>query len=521
MKKWMKLHTLAALALFATPLCIACAPVEPAAVSMPAAKSTQEIDAYIEDMRAAWRVPGMAVAIVNREGVLYAKGFGTLEAGGSAPVDADTVFAIGSNGKSFTSVLMGTLHDEGVIGLDQTVVSALPGFAMADPAATSALTFTHALSHTSGLPEQSGLGAWYLLGADQQALVGSIANVELASAPGERFAYNNSMFAVAAQAAEQATGTSYHDLLRMRVYGPLGMARTSTQLEDLPASNVATPHGFSGGKPVALPFHPVRGAAAAGSVNASLNDMTRFVRMMLGEGEVDGARVLAPETAARLQTLSRPFAEGEMVDITGMLSAVDQGEKLGRFGYGLGLGVLEYDGASYAMHGGSIDGMTSWMMWSPEKNIGVIVLSNSGNIAVPALASFAALNPQIGLPMDRTLERMLPMLDQFVADPPMPPVDSSLAIAMTPDLLVGEYTNLLGGFRITLEDYVARLVFERTGYAGTVIPLGGDAYWVDLDNPALMDFGLTLKTEGEKLQLVETPLPYPALFPADPVFVRQ
>ncbi|GGD62940.1 serine hydrolase domain-containing protein [Croceicoccus mobilis] len=488
----------------------------------PSERQFDELDSYIETTMRDWRVPGVALAIVGRDGVIHTATYGTTDITNGDPVDTDTIFAVGSNGKSLTAAMLGALQDEGALDLSQPIGSVLPDFAMAD-SDHDAVTFEDALSHLSGLPTQSGLGAWYLQGADQPSLVQSIRRVKPVAPLRTRFGYNNSMFAAAAQAAETATGKDYHALMQAKLFTPLGMKRSSTSLDQFPDGNLAKPHGYVGGQPVRIAFHPVIGAAAAGSVNASLMDMTRFIRMMLNGGTMDGKTVITQQTAGAIQSVRHELAPDEMPEIFQILGGVEYPQEVGQLGYGLGLANVEYFGSDYAFHGGSIDGMTSWMMWSPQAGVGVVVLTNSGNIAYPAWASFAAVNAAAGLPADRTLVRLASMRDAIIADPPTPE-GNGMAPALPVAELAGVYANPLGGFEIVAgAKGHADLRFIKTGYEADVTSLGGPDYWVDFANPALPDFGLTLTSQtGESpLILSESPSEYPALFAADPAFTRR
>jgi hypothetical protein len=259
-------------------------------------------------------------------------------------------------------------------------------------------------------------------------------------------------------------------------------------------------------------------------MNASLMDMTCFVRMMMGGGSLDGKTIVSGQTARRIQSTCHELAESEMPEIFQILRSAQYPDEVGRVGYGLGLANVEYFGATYSFHGGSIDGMTSWMMWSPERDIGVVVLTNSGNIAYPAWAAFAAVNAGAGLPADTTLVRLAGLRDQVLADPPHPEPASNVPPIVPLSELYGDYANRLGAFSIRPGDNgKATLTFPETGFVADVTPLGGRDYWVDLRNPALPDFGLTLTSQpGEdKAILAESPSELPPLFASDPAFVRR
>jgi len=108
------------------------------------------LDAYIDKARKDWGVAGLAVAVVKGDSVIYAKGFGVREVGKPEPIDERTLFAIGSNTKSFTVVALGMLQDEGKLTIDDKMMAYLPEFAMSDPYITRELTLRDLVTHRSG-----------------------------------------------------------------------------------------------------------------------------------------------------------------------------------------------------------------------------------------------------------------------------------------------------------------------------------------------------------------------------------
>lgn len=493
---------------------------EPAAEETP---SFAAFDAYVEQAMRTWRVPGMAIAIVRRDRILHLRGYGVREEGKGGAVDADTVFAIGSNGKSFTAVMLGALEESGTIDLRSPIVNALPRFRMQDAYANDNVTFEDALSHRSGLATQSGLAAWYMFGANVDELVASVAHMPPARTFRAGFAYNNTMFAVAAAGASATTGLSYEELVRTKLLQPLRMTRSSSTLDITTRGNVATPHAYVAGVPTPVPYHPVLGASAAGSMNSTARDMARYVRMMMNGGSLDGVRILRPETAARLQQLRHVFVDDEMMDIRRLIGALEDPGRVTNLGYGLGLASMTYDGATYTLHGGGIDGMTSWMAWSPEDDIGFVALTNGGNIAVPAAMMFKAVRPLIGLPDADILGRMEPLRKALTAGPSLPEVRERLPAIAPASALVGAYANRLGAFHVTSGTGGARVRIDRTGYEGALTHLSGGRYAVMWDNPALPVWGfeIELAPDGSIGGLRGVSFDSTPWFAIDPVFTRQ
>lgn len=455
--------------------------------------SFEAFDAYVERNMRTWRVPGLAIAIVRGDRILHLRGYGVREEGHRAAVDADTVFAIGSNGKSFTAVMLGALEDADVLDMRDPIVGYLPSFSMIDPYANRNVTFEDALGHRTGLAQQSGLAAWYMFGAEVDELVGLVRYMPPARPFRGGFAYNNTMFAVAAAGASATTGLSYEVLVRTRVLTPLRMTRSSPSLDITVRGNVATPHAYAAGAPIATSYHPVVGAAAAGAMNSTARDMAQYVRMMMNDGSLDDVRVLRPETAARVQQLRHVFVDEEMADMRQLIGALEDQALVGNFGYGLGLASMTYNGATYTLHGGGIDGMTSWMAWSEDDDIGFVALTNGGNIAFPAALMFKALRPLIGLSDEDILARIEPMRPMLTAGPVLP-----LPLTVLPEIapisaFAGAYSNRLGSFYITPGEGGARVRLARTGYEGALRHVSGGLYAVQWDNPALPVWGFQIE----------------------------
>ncbi len=192
----MKTIILAAVAALACPLLLAAPP--------------QDFAQRAESVRKSAGIPGMAIAIVEGDGVTFARGFGVKALGKADPVDADTIFPTGSTGKAFTVAALGILVDEGKIGWDDKVIDHLPGFQMYDPWVTREMTIRDLLVHRSGL----GLGAGDLLFVPRTNLtraesVRRLRYIKPATSFRSGFAYDNVLYMVAGQLIESVTGKTW------------------------------------------------------------------------------------------------------------------------------------------------------------------------------------------------------------------------------------------------------------------------------------------------------------------------
>jgi CubicO group peptidase (beta-lactamase class C family) len=330
------------------------------------------VEAYVAGALERFGVPGAAVAVVQGGALRFAHGFGVTELGGGGrPVGPGTRFIIGSVPKSMTALLVGTLVDEGRLSWDTPLKEALPQFALADPAATAAVTFRDLLSMRSGLPRFDGPLFFRPLTPEQ--VIESLADMPLSAPPGEVFGYTNQGYATAGFAAAAAAGARYgHDLyptyarlMQERLYDPAGMARVALDFDAGAADpDRAAPHAVDLllGRRTAFPLGLERGGfsviPAGGSTWASAGDLARYLLLQLGHGVAPGGRRVVSE-AALLETHKPHTPLG------------------GGTHFGLGWVVGEYRGLEYLTYGGGNLGYTSFVALLPAADLGVVVLTNT------------------------------------------------------------------------------------------------------------------------------------------------
>lgn len=328
-----------------------------------------EFEAYIKTAIKTYQTPGVAVVIVRDGAIVYANGFGVRNPQGD-PVTPETRMLIGSTTKTMTTLLMAQMVDDGVMDWDTPVQDILPTFAVADPEVTQTLTMQHMVCACTGVPRRD---LELIFNADEltaEGIIESLSTFEFFTDFGETFQYSNQMVAsagyLAALVAGGEYGTLYKDyvtLLEERVFTPLGMDSTTFSFEGALASdNYAVPYGlytdFSF-KP--LPFEveeaflvPITPAGAAWSTGL---DMANYMIMELNEGvAADGTRIVSEENLKR--TWQPQVA----------MTALDD--------YGLGWIVSDFHGLQMLSHAGNTVGFTSEFTFLPERDLGVVVLTN-------------------------------------------------------------------------------------------------------------------------------------------------
>ncbi|HEU5209652.1 MAG TPA: serine hydrolase [Longimicrobiales bacterium] len=339
------------------------------------AQQLRGLDEYVNRAMAEWEVPGLGLAIVHRDSVVYAKGFGVRELGSSARVDEHTMFAIGSSSKAFTALLLAALIDDGAAKWDDRVIEHLPWFQVFDPYVTREMTLRDVLSHRSGLSRGDLL--WYGSDMSREDVVRRVRWLEPSWSFRSQFGYQNIMYLTAGEVVEELSGSTWDELVRERIFAPLGMRTSSTTVDALASmDNVATPHTRVEERVTPVAWRDIDNAGPAGSINSNVREMAAWVRLQLGRGEYDGRRIVSeanhremwsPHTIIQIDTASeRLYPETHFRT------------------YGLGWFMEDYRGRRLVHHGGNIDGMSALVAMMPEHDVGLVILTNMNGSGLPA-----------------------------------------------------------------------------------------------------------------------------------------
>lgn len=350
-------------------------PFELRRATSPVARARAALEGFdnlVEKALTDFDVPGAAVAVVVDSEVVVARGFGHRSVAEESPVTPNTLFAIGSSTKAFTTAVLGTLVDEGLVAWDDPVIEHMPDFRLVDRHATHELTVRDLVTHRSGLPRHDL--AWYNSPASRAELVERLEFLEPFADLRQRFHYQNLMYLTAGVLVEQLSESSWEVAVRRRLLEPLGMRSANFSVVSMAASeNHALPYRYADGELEQIPFRDITTIGPAGSINASLNDMTRWLRLQLSDGEVDGQRLLSRATLKEMHTPQMTL---------GMYP--DRQERL-LMSYGLGWFLEAYRGHYMVHHGGNIDGFSALVAFLPFDGVGVVVLTNANGSPLPTL----------------------------------------------------------------------------------------------------------------------------------------
>lgn len=343
------------------------APAQTTQTSAPA-----DLDAYAARVLKEFDVPGLAVAIVKDGKVVLAKGYGVRKLGEPNPVDENTLFGIASNTKAFTSAALAMLVDEGKITWDDPVVKYLPGFQLYDPYVTREMTIRDLLTHRSGL----GLGAgdllwWPPTDYSREEIIRRFRYVKPASSFRSRYAYDNVLYMIAGQVVAAVTGKTWDDVIKERIFNPLGMTTSNTTIAGLLSSkDSATPHAKIDGQVQAVAPMALENVGPAGAINSSVAEMARWLIAQLNRGQMSEGRRLFSERRSREMWSAQTITP--LNDPPPPLAAL----RANFSAYGLGWGLTEYRGFKTVSHTGGLLGFVSRVMLVPDFNLGVVVLTN-------------------------------------------------------------------------------------------------------------------------------------------------
>jgi CubicO group peptidase (beta-lactamase class C family) len=353
-----------------------------------------QIDAYVEKVRQEWRAPGVAVAIVKDDSVIFAKGYGTREVGGSQPVDAYTLFPIGSASKAFTTAAIAMLVEEGRLAWDDPVIKYLPEFSVADPWVTRELTVRDLVTHRVGI--ERGDDLWERMPNTREEVLHRVRFLNRQRSFRAAYGYNNLMFLAAGQIVAKVSGMSWDDFVRRRIFVPLGMRTSSTSTSALPpGGNVAIPHAEIAGVITPIPWLKTDAIGPAGSINSNVMEMAQWVRLQLGGGTYRGTQLLRAESVREMHSPHMVLPKGEWLSSTSPVNHAMVPEAHFIL-YGLGWFLQDYRGRKIVHHGGVVEGIRALVGMVPEERLGVVILTNLNPSSIDEAVMFRIFDHYLG-----------------------------------------------------------------------------------------------------------------------------
>ncbi len=424
-----------------------------------------DIEAYITSGMKGFDIPGLAIGIVANNRLIYAKGFGVRSKSNGLPVDTRTVFQIGSTTKAFLTATMAIMVDRGKLRWDDRVVDLYPEFRLKDPWVTREFRVFDLPAQRSGLPPLVN-DILAMLNFKEPEMIRSLGHVEPVSSFRTTFAYTNITHLLAARIVAKATGApDWNAVLQKELLDPLGMKDSTYTAEAIEAApNHAKGHRWTPEGTIEVPFTPIfpYHLAGSGNINSNIEDMARWVRMQLGNGTFDGRRIVSSENLAYTRMPKVALNDQVFYD-------------LGWYNYLTPNGnILWHDGDALSF--GSFVGLV------PDKNIGIIILTNETNVEAPNSLGAWVLDRILGnAKHDPVAENLKNAKATFEATAKQfaKPANPRPFPRLAP--LTGNFVNSsFGKAVLTLKDDALVIEVQATGAKFKLVPWDGDIFMATL-----------------------------------------
>ena len=332
----------------------------------------KELNEILEITKSA----GFAVAVVKGNEIIYSKGFGYRDYENKIPVDNNTLFAIGSSTKAFTSSILGQLRKEDKLSFDESPIKYVPDLKFFNDEMNNSIVIKDLMSHRTGLPRHDW--SWYVFPTyDKDSLMRRIEFQEPFTGVRKQWYYNNFMFLTQGVIAERITGKSWEENMYERLLKPLKMTRSNLSIKELrKADNVALGYEIVDEKISNMDYYRIAGMSPAGSMNSSVNEMSNWLMTWLNKGKFEGNEII-PEAYINEAMSSQMVINGALPD--------DEFPDIHMATYGYGWMLSSYKGHYRVEHGGNIDGFSADVIFFPSDSIGIVVLANQNGSSVPSL----------------------------------------------------------------------------------------------------------------------------------------
>ena len=341
-------------------------------------KRLKGIEKELNALLKATKTSGFAVAVIQKDKVIYSSGFGYRDYENKIPVDSNTLFAIGSSTKAFTCAILGQLKNEGKLTFQDSPLKYVPGLKFYNNNLNENIIIEDLMSHRTGLPRHDI--SWYLFPShSKDSLIQRIQYMEPSTGLRQQWQYNNFMFVLQGVIAEKITGKSWEDNIKERFFTPLGMTRSNTTIQEMKqASNAAFGYELKDDVITKMNYYDIAGMSPAGSINSSVNDMAKWLISWVNNGKFNNQEIL-PDSYISEAISSHAVVSAELP------SKEMPNSFIGNYGYGWF--ISSYKGQYNIEHGGNIDGFSANVAFFPADDIGIVVLTNQNSSSLPTLVT--------------------------------------------------------------------------------------------------------------------------------------
>jgi CubicO group peptidase (beta-lactamase class C family) len=412
------------------------------------------LDTFALRILKEWNAPGVTIAVVEKNKVVYTGGFGYRDYEKKLPVTENTLFAIGSCTKAFTASMIGMLVKEGKVDIDKPVRDYLPELKFQNEYTNDHATLRDMMCHRTGLPRHDA--SWYGSTATRSELLARIQYQEPSAELREKYQYNNFMFMAQGIVIEKLTGKSWEENMKERILVPLGMSRTNVSVIDMAKTDDRSlAYTVKDGKIISpVPYRNIDAIAPAGAINSCAKDMANWLITWINDGKFNGKEIIP--ASFRNQAIMPQVATGG-----GLPGAENPDVHFG--GYGFAWGMSSYRGHYRVEHSGGIDGFITSTSFFPSDSIGIFIVTDQST-PTTSIRNFIA-------------DRMLKLSYRNWGKSAL--ADKLKADSMAKTLPNTDSINRIPGTKPLheLNDYTG--TYENKGYGQAKIFIERDTLWID------------------------------------------
>lgn len=343
------------------------------------------IDQEIETLLNSYKAVGLSISVVKNNEIVYSKGFGYRDLEKKLPVTENTIFPIASSSKAFTGSLLGLLDFEGKISLKDKPSLYIPKLEFYNAEMDNLITIEDLLSHKSGLGEINGT---LVLFPENSTLnvIQKLKYIKPEGKPKDSWIYSNMGYTIAGTIVEEVTGKSWEENLKDKIFNPLNMVNSYTDLDSMKKNNnFSYGYGLSNGETQKVLYEKYYNYKPAGGIRSSAKDLGNWMIAWLNEGKFKEKQVLPKDFVINATTIHniRPNKNEESAFL---------------FGDGFGW-RMESQGGNYKVyHGGNTSGFSSLVLTYPFEKLGITVLTNQTNSILPYIIGDIIKNRMLDLP---------------------------------------------------------------------------------------------------------------------------
>lgn len=344
------------------------------------------LDADIEMLISKYKAVGLAVAIVEGDSIIYSKGFGYRDIDKELAMNSETLLPIGSATKSFTSTVLGIFEHQDKLSLKDKPVRYIPNLEFYNSRMDDLITIEDLLCHRSGMGGLDGSNTFFPT-KEPEEFIPRLKHLKPNGEIKNSFIYSNAGFGLAGLIIQNVSGGTWESAIQNNIFNQLNMNRSVTNIPNMEKDqNHGIGYGLSEGSQVKLMNRNYTFSKAEGAVISSVSEMGNYLIAWLNDGEFKSEQVIPKNYITEATSIKNLIPQ-------------NNSESTRNFrGYGYGWFVQDHKGHYKVQHGGNVPGFSTQMVTFPNEKVGIIVITNQNNSALPYFVEDVITNRMLNIP---------------------------------------------------------------------------------------------------------------------------